>query len=294
MTAPVKPSGTLKQFLDTKKVETRLTGPIERHLLTRPRDTSRRTDVIHPSALIKHDFCVRASYFTLTGQAIKEEDRPGLRLQSIFDEGHSIHAKWQAWLREMGVLYGAWECRVCDHYWWAQSPPNCPSCESALVNYREVPVFDESLMIAGHSDGWVKGIGDDYMIEIKSVGAGTIRMEQPSLLASNDGDVSKAFRDIRRPFPSHLRQGLLYLELARRMVEDGELESAPTEIVYLYELKADQAYKEFVVRANRDIVEDCLERAAFIAFAVRTEDPPPCSNDPVKGCKACRPAKAKP
>lgn len=281
----VKPSGSLKTFLDTKKVETRLIGPIERHLLSRPKDTSRRTDVLHPSELVKNDFCARASYFKIIGKGV-EEDRPGLRLQSIFDEGHSIHDKWQAWIKEMGNLWGLWECRSCQNLWYATSPDHCSECSSTILKYREVPLVDADLNIAGHSDGWVKGLGDDFLIEIKSVGAGTIRMEQPSLL--RDGaDLHTAWRDIRRPFPTHVRQGQLYLELARRMAAAGLVETYPQEIVFLYELKADQSYKEFVVRADPVVVKDMLDTAYDITHAVRISQPPVCNINVQSGCKAC-------
>lgn len=281
----IKPSGSLKQFLDTKKAETRLTGPIERHLLTRPLDTSRRQDVIHPSELVKNDFCVRASYFRIIG-VTQNEDRPGLRLQSIFDEGHSIHHKWQEWIREGGWMYGVWECNDCGNRFWDTSPEACSVCGDPQVSYKEVPLTDPDLMIAGHSDGWVKGLKEDFMIEIKSVGSGTMRLEQPSLFKGGN-DLFSAWRDVRRPFPTHIRQGQLYLELARRMAERGILESAPSEIVFLYELKADQSYKEFVVKADPFIVKDMLDNAFDIARAVRAKTPLACNISP-DGCKSCK------
>lgn len=285
--AAQKPSGSLKKYLDTKRSETRLVGPVERHLLTRPRDNSRRLDVLHPSELIKADFCQRSAYFVVsTGQ--KKEDRPGLRLQSIFDEGHAIHHKWQNWIGEGGWLYGMWSCTWCGHTFWDTSPSSCLSCdkESFLI-YREVPLHDDEMMISGHADGWVRGLGDDFLIEIKSIGTGTIRMEAPSLL--QDTDLAGAWKQVRRPFPSHLRQGRLYLELARRMQEAGIFDTAPSEIVFIYELKMDQSYKEFVVQADPGHVAPALERAALIADAVRNETgPPECNINPLRGCSACR------
>lgn len=286
--AAQKPSGTLKKFLDTKKVNSRLIGPLERHMLTRPPDTSRRTDVLHPSDLIKSDFCARAAYFTVTGVPTDKE-RPNLRLQSIFDEGHAIHHKWQTWIREGGWLYGAWKCDYCGEYFWDTAPESCPSCKNtSYLKYKEVPLIDEELMIAGHSDGWVKGLEGDFLIEIKSIGPGTIRMEQPSIFAANDGDLAKSWRDIRRPFPTHLRQGQFYLELLRRMGEKGIVEGPiPTEIVFVYELKMDQSYKEFVVQADPVVVKDALDTAYDIVVAVNTGQPPACTNSISGTCKQC-------
>ena len=265
----------LSEWLKTKKVETRLIGPIERHILEREPDTSRRQDVLHPSELIKDDFCVRAACYRLMGYTAKP-DRPNLRLQSIFDEGHAIHAKWQGYLAEMGVLYGMWD--TLEGRTWALSADVYSDAK-----YREVPLTDGALRIAGHSDGWVKGLGDDFLIEIKSIGPGTIRTEQPSLF--REGDLFAAWKEIRRPFPTHVRQGQLYLALANRMAERGELESAPQEIVFIYELKADQSAKEFVVAYDPVLAKDALDDAYDITKAVECDTILDCRFD---GCKQCK------
>lgn len=263
--------------MESKKNETRLLGPIERHLLLRPLDTSRRQDVLHPSELIKSDFCLRAAYFRLLGRPVTPE-RPNLRLQSIFDEGHAVHAKWQGYLREMGVLYGMWETGRGARTWAMSKDIDTSS------HYREVPLEDPALRISGHSDGWVKGMGTDFLIEIKSIGPGTIRLENPALFRS--GDLFAAWKEVRRPFPTHIRQGQLYLALANRMAERGELESAPNEIVFLYELKADQSAKEFVVTYDPAVSKDSLDDAYDVVQAVEAGVPPECHSE--DGCKQCR------
>ena len=96
----------LQKYLDTKKVPTRLIGEVERYILKKPR-SNRNTTVLHPSEIIKPDWCHRYSYYLLNGGEPKTE-KPSLRLQNIFDEGHAIHVKWQNRLAEMGVLYGMW------------------------------------------------------------------------------------------------------------------------------------------------------------------------------------------
>jgi hypothetical protein len=287
MMAASKPSSSLSKYLDTKKHDTRLIGPIERYLISRPKE-DRRTDVIHPSDLCKRDFCARAYYFKVVGKA-PVEDNPNLRLQNIFDEGHAIHAKWQSRIGEMGNLYGKWKCLNCHHTFWAQSPFHCHSCGSDLLKYAEVGLIDDDLLLAGHADGWVRGLGADFFLEVKSVGPGTIRMEQPALII--DTDVETAWKNIRRPFPTYLRQGFLYLEIAHMMEAKGLLEyPAPNEIVFIMELKLNQAYKEFVVQRNADIAKDMLDTAFDIQYAVRTSHvAPTCSQSTTGSCKACAP-----
>jgi len=270
----------LKKFLDTKKADTRLIGDIERHLMRRP-EGDRSTLVLHPSEMIKADFCHKYSYYLLTGGK-KKGNKPGLRLQSIFDEGHAIHHKWQNWFREMDVLFGEWKCLVCKEITEGISIMECEHCGSKVLNYNEVTLKDESLRISGHTDGWIRGIGEDCLIEIKSIGAGTLRFEAPDLLYDANGDVTKAWKNIRRPFRGHLLQGQMYLELAKRMFGDD----APDEIVFLYELKADQDYKEFTIKADYDVVSRIFIAAEKINVAVDAGVSPKCNVSP-DGCKQC-------
>jgi len=280
----MKPDGDLKKFLDAKRPSSRLIGEIERHLMARPVG-DRRTDVLHPSEMAKDTWCHRASYFLLNG-AEKKEERPNLRLQSIFDEGHAIHHKWQNWFAEMGVLYGKWVCQNCWNVLNTTSPTTCKLCKSYRFKYDEISLRDDDLRIAGHADGWIKGINDECLIEIKSIGAGTIRMEAPALMAG--GDLLEGWRNIRRPFKTHLMQGNIYLELLKRMYDKGLVDSYPKEIVFLYELKADQSYKEFSVKASYDLVEHIFDAAKQIVEAVQAGTPLPC-NVSEKGCKSCAP-----
>lgn len=269
----------LQKFLEAKKYKTRLVGDIERHLLSRP-PGNRRTDVLHPSEIIKRNWCKRASYFLLKGHT-KIAEKPNLRLQSIFDEGHAIHAKWQNWFQEMGVLHGKFECRACLGITWGTSPEKCEHCGCDRLLYDEVALVDDELRIAGHTDGWVKGIGDDTLIEIKSIGPGTIRSEQPDLFKDADNDFMKAWKDVRRPFSSHILQGQMYLELMKRMGHDVN------EIVFIYELKADQDYKEFAIRADYELVRHVFDGAAQVVAAVEANNAPKCNNNVGGTCPQC-------
>jgi CRISPR/Cas system-associated exonuclease Cas4 (RecB family) len=271
-----------KKFLEAKNRPSRLIGDVERFILTRP-PGDRRTDVLHPSEIIKHDWCLRSSYYLLMG-ATKVADKPGLRLQSIFDEGHAIHAKWQNWFHEMGVLHGNFDCQVCGYREFGTSIHACEKCGAPKsMRYGEVTLVDESLRIAGHTDGWIKGIGEDCLIEIKSVGPGTIRAEAPELIRDADQDFMKAWGNVKRPFGSHIRQGQMYLELMKRMGHEVN------EIVFIYELKADQSYKEFSVKANYGLVQHIFEAAEKLMQYIADETPPPCSNNIQGSCKQCSP-----
>jgi hypothetical protein len=273
----------LWKFLDAKAKPNRLLGDIERHLLLRPVG-DRDYTVLHPSDMIKKDWCKRGSYFLLKGHE-RIAEKPNLRLQSIFDEGHYIHAKWQNWFQEMGVLHGKFRCLSCLEITWGTSPEECGKCGWKTLEYAEVTLVDEELRIAGHTDGWIKGIGDDCLIEIKSIGPGTIRSEAPNLMMDADGDFMKAWGNVRKPFGPHVLQGQLYLELMKRMGNEID------EIVFLYELKADQSYKEFSVKADYELVRHVFEGAKVVVDAVNANEVPDCSNQPGGVCKQCAPYK---
>ena len=222
---------------------------------------------------------------------------PGLRMASIFAEGHTIHHKWQTWLRGMGNLYGVWVCTDCLLSWWDTSPQVCMGCKGVNVKYAEVPLIsDPRYRIQGHADGWVVGLSDPFVIELKSIGIGTIRVEDPKLLMANDNDLDKAWRAIRRPFPSHRRQGQLYLRLLHQMQARGDLAAdlvIPEEVVFVYELKANQDYKEFTVAYDPDDteIEALLDLALDIDWAIKTKTPPECNvlANGAKTCKKCEP-----
>jgi CRISPR/Cas system-associated exonuclease Cas4 (RecB family) len=215
----------------------------------------------------------------------KKAERPNLKLQSIFDEGHAIHAKWQNWFQEMGVLYGRFTCVGCKFSLFDIGPVMCPQCNQSKMEYNEVTLYDDALRIKGHTDGWIKGIGNDCLIEIKSIGPGTIRSSAPELMQNADGDFMKAWKNVNRPFSSHIMQGQVYLELMKRMGHNVD------EIVFLYELKADQSYKEFAVKADYELVRHVFDKAEFIVKAVESGVAPECNNNPGGTCKYCEPYK---
>lgn len=274
-------SKDLKAFLNANKRETRLMGAVERHVLSRPFD-DRDMTYIHPSDVIKEDWCALAQYHALKGNYQETRDKPTLRLTSIFAEGHTIHAKWQTWFKEMGVLYGKWKEEHGTP--WALSDIVEPTAE-----YLEVPLRSDKHMIRGHADGWIRGLGEDCLIEIKSIGSGGLRMEAPALMAQSEDNVEKAWKNIKTPFRSHQLQGQVYLHLCHLMAEEGLLETAPKEIVFIYELKANQEYKEFVVQYNPEFTKEIFDKALDVAWAAENSRPPLCSINIEKGCKRCAP-----
>jgi hypothetical protein len=280
----------LWKFLDNKAVKNALQGDIENHLAQRPAG-DRRTDVLHPSEIIKKDFCLRGSYFLMSGHK-KVAENPNLRLQVIFDEGHYIHAKWQRWFQEMGILHGKFKCERCDKITWGTSPQECEHCNAPWQKlvYDEVTMIDEGLRIAGHTDGWIKKPSDQRLIEIKSIGPGTIRGYAPQLMMDANGDLAKAWASVKRPFGEHVLQGQMYMELMHRMGNPIE------ETDFIYELKMDNSFKFFTIKRDFELVRHVFDKAQAVIDAVDAKVAPACTGNPADypetgTCKQCAPYK---
>jgi hypothetical protein len=279
------PKGALKNFLDAGKSTTRVVGKVERHVLSRPFTTGgRAADALHPSAMVSKYWCHRASYYHLQGYTPVPQER-SFKRELIFAQGHGIHDTWQNWFGEMGRLYGVWQCVECGMADWLLSPVMCPKCgvPEATMKYREVPVEYPPLRIKGHADGWLKGFGDDLMLEIKSVGVGTFMwMDRPGFMEAGQ-DFDKAWKNLRGPFESHVSQVQLYM----KVLELSGVPNPPQEAVMIYEAKPTQEIKEFVIRKDDWGIGHILEAAEMIVKAVELGTPPVCNISGSAGCRQC-------
>ncbi|MFD4858464.1 hypothetical protein [Streptomyces atratus] len=290
----IRVTGGLKNIAAAQKFnESEILGPVQKHVIAKNnQDNSRRQDIIHPSEMSHGDWCPKATYLrikNLRAGGTYTKESFGFQSLNIFQHGHEVHHKWQTWLWEMGLIWGTWSCRSCGHTWEATSPQACADCDSTNIGYDEIPLnAEDELLIAGSADG---GVNTSFM-EFKTVGAGTLRFEEPELLKSHthktvDGktlvDYEGLWRGINRPFSSHLKQGQIYLKLA----EIGGLDV--TRVVYIYESKFNQGTKEFVVKRRESIITPLLNSAAEIKSAL--DDGGPIPDCPKGGCKHCEPKK---
>jgi hypothetical protein len=212
------------------------------------KNASRDTDHFHPSEICKRDWCVRQSGYRMMGYDESNPERPKpFKTLNIFEEGNRIHRKWQGWLQDAGVLHGQWYCYECEDIWYGES--TCPKCQSKQVQYHEVPLYDEDHHLLGHADGHVV-LDTDYLIEIKSVGIGTFRYENFPLFnryATKDITADQMWNEVNRPFLSHLKQGTLYMHV-----------TGIHKMIFIYEWKASQDIKEFVVSYQPEVISGIL------------------------------------
>lgn len=243
-------------------------GPVRNLLVKRAAEDDRRADVIHPSEMAKKNWCGRATYYRLAGFP-PDEEVVNTNSELIFEEGHSIHHKWQFWHWQLGDLQGVYECIVCKWKGWATSPRHCPRCFMPAYNYegplfmryREVPLESPEYRIAGHADGLT-----DELFEVKSMSPGTVRVEAPQIYRRyEEGELTmpQLWQNMRRPFPSHIRQGMIYCWLR-----------GTSTMRFIYEWKMTSAPKEFQVELDEQVMEKLLDKCLDILYAVEHEKRP--------------------
>lgn len=262
-----------KGFRDKDK----LVSGVTRHLM-KDHDSGRRTGYLHPSALSSEFFCPRQAYYDISGVEADPVPR-NLAFEMVFETGHEAHHKWQNWFWEMGDLRGIFRCNQCWLHWQAVSPSSCPRCEGGrvLLDYAEVPVSDEKHMLRGRADGDVWKTTRWVLIEIKTIGIGTVRWDAPKLLerysyvhTDSHGrehigvDMEALWSGIRVPFAAHLKQGMIYCFCAGRK-----------EMVYLYDPKFVTKFpKEFEIKFRQDLIQDVLDGCIKVKDHLEMQRPP--------------------
>lgn len=257
-------------------------------------DNDRRWDIVHPSELSHQDkFCPRSVYLRITEGPVDKEKFDWGR-ENIFDEGHAIHAKWQSRLRKYTQLWGDWRCVICKQVERGSLEPEPYGGSVPLLHpgvghvweYSEVSLdAEKEALICGHADG---AFGNS-LVEFKSVGEGTVRIEAPTLYRKHTldsgMDLKGLWADINRPFKTHLNQGDIYLWIcAQRGLPFNQ-------IAFVYESKWNQLVKEFVIEYNEQRSLFLVDQAACLLYAVYNRVEPECKA-PGK-CAECKPYDAR-
>ena len=222
----------LKNYKQSLTSRHRLIPIVEDLLVREQLNSTRDTTHLHPSEICKKDWCPRSSWYTIKGYE-KQEKGFSFQTLNIFAEGHSIHSKWQSWLMDTGVL---------------EQP--------------EVPIYNEEHRIMGHADGIINDSKGKAVLEIKSVGAGTIRVEDFDLY-TNASSPDDMWKKVRKPFMSHLRQINLYMYCLG--IHEG---------IFIYEWKATQDVKEFSVKFQPELIESILSGCQSVIRGLESGIPP--------------------
>lgn len=239
----------LKNYKNSLNSRLRLVPVVEEVLIREQLNSTRDTEHLHPSEICKRDWCPRSSWYTIKGY--EKVERPlTFQTLNVFAEGHAIHNKWQTWLQEAGVLEEV-----------------------------ELPISNEEYMLLGHADGLINDKKGKAILEIKSVGAGTIRMEDPDIFL-NSATPDEMWKKVRQPFMTHLRQVNLYM-----------FATGIHEAVFIYEWKATQEVKEFSVKYQPHLIEGILAGCKAVIRGIESGIPPMrpswIEDSSHKVCKSC-------
>lgn len=284
----MKLSSALAERTKAKNTPGVLLPAVKKNMLAKSEAVSdRRWDIIHPSELShQKDFCPRAVYMRITEGPVKGEKFDFVR-DNIFDEGHSIHAKWQERLRQATPLFGNWSCDICATWKSATvephhlDRPDCANPAGHLWRYQEITLdAEDSALLVGHADGgaW------STLAEIKSVGEGSVRIEAPEIFYAAEGDLKQLWRDITRPFKTHVNQVDIYLWISQQMGYPF------TSAEFIYESKWNQQVKTFTIEYSEERSMKLVDQAVAIKYAVERGVEPACrfpGLDPDTGKPRC-------
>lgn len=257
-------------------------------------DTSRRWDIVHPSELSHQDkFCARAVYLRITGGPVETDGFDFVR-ENIFEEGNQIHTKWQNRLRKYTDLWGDWKCLSCGDRARACLEPavrdeaGCNRSGGHIWEYGEVSLdAEDDALLCGHADGGI--VSARALQEFKSVGEGTVRIEAPGLYMRHTDergtDLKALWKDITRPFATHLNQGDIYLWIAQQRGLPFD------KISYVYESKWNQQVKEYVIDYSETRSLKLVDQARAVKYAVEHQKEPACRKP--GECSECRPYDAR-
>jgi CRISPR/Cas system-associated exonuclease Cas4 (RecB family) len=238
------------------KTQGRLKQPAYQYALKSNMVASEERDTkhFHPSEICKKDWCPRSSWYKVKGYPEEVTSVPQFTTLNIFQTGHDIHNKWQHWLLLSGVLEEA-----------------------------EVAIYDEEHHLLGHADGIVSDAKGRAVLEIKSIGMGSLRLEEPEIFekySKKEITADEAWKAIRKPFETHLRQINLYMYVLG--IHDG---------IVLYENKANQEVKEFEIKYQPELIESILATCHNLKKALELDTPPQrptwLSSKESRTCKYC-------
>lgn len=217
------------------------------------RNSHRDTKHFHSSEMAKDEWCPRSTWYKIMDTEESDPQSMNLKRMNIFAEGHNIHDKWQRWMWKAGGLWGNWECNTCAYRWEDRSPGFCAVCASDDIKYKEVPLHSERYRIVGHADGVWEDAQGKAVVEIKSVGLGTIRWDAPKLYegyANGDLTLDDLWKRIKRPLTTHRRQVTLYMHCL-----------GIHKAIVIYEWKPSQDVKEFQLAYDEDLIKPILTGA---------------------------------
>lgn len=229
------------------------------YIIKKAIENSRRFDIFHPSAW---GSCLRKIAYQYYNQTEHFADKTASdidpRFERIFDNGHSVHARWQNYLDCAGVLRGYWRCAnpVCEMVYGEEEPwgvfnpqrtiPGwaCRCGNNKKLIYEEVLIKSEDIYnFEGHCDAVVDVRGtpeargnhmDVFVVDFKTI-------------------KDDMYSELIEPKHEHVIQTHIYMWVLN-------IHAA----VVVYENKDTQALKECFVPRDEALIEKIKTQAVWL------------------------------
>lgn len=186
------------------------------------------------------------------------------KLERIFDNGHYMHYRWTSYFDRMRCLQGIWKCQntFAHHdknthtgiYGKTEKlgvlrPKKC-ECGQSDFKYEEVGFFDEDTWWGGHIDA---------ILDLSLLVGNTYDPEKLCKLLIVDYKSINPFeyKKLKSPKSNHYIQMQIYLYLSG--LQHGK---------FIYEDKATQETKEFLVIRDDDFLAIKIEEAKYLKYIV--------------------------
>lgn len=237
---------------------------IDQWLIQRAQHNDRNYKVFHPS---EWDGCHRKiafSYYESEGliKLAKTAYKFDPQLERIYDNGHSMHARWGKYFEALNILRGKWLCKnwmkhikpsKCEQGEYVDDPmifgedntlgvekPSKCECGSKQFEYVELGFYDEITNWGGHVDAIVNiaGLESPIVVDFKTMNP-------------------FQFQSLEAPLPRHKTQMQIYLYLTG--LKDGK---------FIYEDKGTQKVKEFDVPRDDGYIAVKVEEAKLLKHRV--------------------------
>lgn len=216
---------------------------------------------------------------------LRQEKRPNVDLQAIFDVGTAVHFFWQReYLGPFGILYGIWKTNCCNTYTCGPIPQKpvsgepgkyhygiCANCGRPFsVEYEEIcfsiPVPGRA--ISGHCDGVCFDNVDNgwRIVELKTMN-------------------TFQFKKLDAPLPAHVEQLNLYMHAMQNYPELSSLHTyrpelskqiaaslLPGLIVYIDKNSDSGNIKTYTVKYNLQLANTLIDRVREANLCLAASD----------------------
>ena len=228
---------------------------IDKVLVNKAQKSDRDYTHFHPSEFCQCHRKLVYKYYETKGICTASEKNAILfdaRLQRIFDNGHSLHARLGGNLAATGLLKGRWACVSCHKKFgfnqkFGINKPSICECNSSKFHYIEVGFLDEETMLGGHVDIIIDLSGQEVNGQLIPKDAS---VEESHLIVDFKSIRSEMFKTLSSPKDDHFSQMQIYLYLSG--LKFGK---------FLYENKNDQMFREYLVVRDENFIEKMVHEA---------------------------------